>query len=285
MYRICLALLPFIFAASLVGQQNTNQQQMESPAAPVTVSQPIARPGPPPADATVAQLEATADELRAHNLTADALDYYSAALKRGGDPVLLRNKMGIAYLGTMQVDRARKEFEFCVKHSPDYADGYNNLGAAWYAKALPHHEGHSINGGDLKKAIRYYEKAIELRDDSASYHSNLGTAYFARKEYDRANEEYQRALQLDPDVFERRSKIGIQALMMTQSDRAKFNFYLARLYARQGSFDLALKCLRKAMEDGYTKINDVYSDTNFAALRKDPRFNELMSTKPVAIPQ
>ncbi|HKD92287.1 MAG TPA: tetratricopeptide repeat protein [Terriglobales bacterium] len=282
MYRICLALLPFTVAATLIGQETP---QTIVPSGPVSVNQAISHPGPPPADATAPQLEATADELRAHNLTADALDYYNAALKRGGDPVLLRNKMGIAYLSSTQVDHARKEFEYCVKHNPDYADGFNNLGAAWYAKAVPRREGGSINEGDLKKAIRNYEKAIELRDDSASYHSNLGTAYFARKEYDKASDEYQRAMQLDPDVFERRSKLGIQALMLTQSDRAKFNFFLARLYARQGSFDLALKCLRKAMEDGYNKINDVYNDTNFAALRKDPRFNELMSTKPVAIPQ
>jgi tetratricopeptide (TPR) repeat protein len=243
------------------------------------------RPGPPPADATAAQLEAKGDELRAHNLIPDALDYYGAAIKRGGDAVLLRNKMGIAYLNATQLDRAKKEFEHCIKERPEYADAYNNLGATWYAKSIPKNSSHSLNQGDDKKAIRYYEEAIKINDGMASYHSTLGTAYFARKEYDKASDEYQRALQIDPEVFERRSKIGIQALLITQEDRAKFNFYLARLYAHQGNFDLALQSLRKAMEDGYPKISDVYTDVNFAALRKDPRFTELMSARPVSIPQ
>lgn len=268
-----------------------SSQDQQSPIKPIssqpelTTAAPFTNPGPPPAGASASALEITGDELRAHNLIPDALDYYNAAIKRGADAVLLRNKMGIAYLNSTQLDRARKEFEFCIKQRPDYADGYNNLGATWYAKSIPRNPKHSINERDLKKSIQFYEKAIELRDDSASYHSNLGTAYFARKEYDKASSEYQRAMQIDPEVFERRNKTGIQALVMTQSDRAKFNYYLARLYAAQNNFELALKCLRKAMEDGYTKIDDVYTDVNFASLRKDPRFTELMNQKPAAIPQ
>lgn len=285
--RIISLLLPFLFLIPVFSQDKSAMPQQVSapPPSPLTPTTPMARPGPPPANATAAELEETADELRAHNMVADAIDYYSAAIKHGGDPVLLHNKIGIAHLNSTQLDRAKKEFELCVKLKPDYADGYNNLGATWYAKAMPRDPRRSINERDVKKAIQYYERAIQDRDDVASFHSNLGTAYFARKEYDKANTEYTRALELDPDVFERRSKIGIQALIMTQEDRAKFNFYLARLYARQGSFDLALKCLRKAIEDGYNKIDEVYSDVNFAALRKDPRFSELMTAKPAAIPQ
>ena len=37
---------------------------------------------------------------------------------------------------------------------------------------------------------------------SASIHMNLGTAFFARKNYQQATESYQTAMRLDPDVFE-----------------------------------------------------------------------------------
>ena len=60
---------------------------------------------------------------------------------------------------------------------------------------------------------------------------------------------------------------------------------LARLYAKVGDLDRALEYLRKAMEDGYKEINSVYKEEEFAALRKDPRFAELMSSKPAVIPQ
>ena len=60
---------------------------------------------------------------------------------------------------------------------------------------------------------------------------------------------------------------------------------LARIYAKSGDLDHALAYLRKAMEDGYKEIDSVYQDQEFAALRKDPRFAELMSSKPAVIPQ
>ena len=37
------------------------------------------------------------------------------------------------------------------------------------------------------------------------------------------------------------------------------------------------------MEEGYKNINKVYTDSEFASLRTDPRFTELMAQKPPAI--
>jgi hypothetical protein len=50
-----------------------------------------------------------------------------------------------------------------------------------------------------------------------------------------------------------------------------------------GVADRSLEYLRKAMEEGYKEIGNVYKDAEFAELRKDPRFTELMSSKPTAI--
>jgi hypothetical protein len=38
------------------------------------------------------------------------------------------------------------------------------------------------------------------------------------------------------------------------------------------------------MEEGYKDVKDVYTDPEFADLRKDARFAELMKAKPMAIP-
>ena len=67
-------------------------------------------------------------------------------------------------------------------------------------------------------------------------------------------------------------------------DRAAFSFMIARLYAQAGNVDRSLEYLRKAMEEGYKDIKKVYTDSEFASLRTDKRFEELMSQKPQPIP-
>ncbi len=265
------------------------------PTQPVTADQP-ARPvrvGPPPAHATAAELEAQGDQLRAQKSYADALDYYRAALKKGATAVLW-NRIGITELQLNRFKDSGKSFDRAIKLDPNLPEAHNNRGAVYYivgASQQAHAERsgkHGIPGGARKnyaKAVKEYAKALELQEANASYHSNLGTVYFALQDYPAAMNEYTRAIQLDPDVFERRPLAGVAAKMSSPEDRAHFSFVLARMYAKAGQFDRALEYLRKAMEDGYKDIGDVYKDQEFATLRKDPRFAELMASKPPAIPQ
>jgi pentatricopeptide repeat protein len=60
---------------------------------------------------------------------------------------------------------------------------------------------------------------------------------------------------------------------------------IAKMYAKNGDMDRTLQYLRRAMEEGYKDIDNVYKDNEFATIRKDQRFAELMATKPVAITQ
>jgi tetratricopeptide (TPR) repeat protein len=125
---------------------------------------------------------------------------------------------------------------------------------------------------------------LAVEPDSASFYSNLGAAYFARKEFEHATEAYAKAVQLDPGIFERTSHTGIAAQMASPEDRAHYDFVLAKLYAKMGDRDHSLQFLRKSMEEGYKDVKDVYTDPEFAELRKDTRFAELMKEKPPAIP-
>jgi hypothetical protein len=45
-----------------------------------------------------------------------------------------------------------------------------------------------------------------------------------------------------------------------------------------GFSDQSLEYLRKAMEAGYKDLKSVYKDEEFAQLRKNPRFTELMAS-------
>jgi tetratricopeptide (TPR) repeat protein len=233
----------------------------------VQVAPPMIRAIDPPApDATAADLEKQGDELRAEKLYLDALDYYRAALNKKPDDARLLNKIGITELLTQRFKEARKAFERSIRADRQYADAYNNLGVIYY---------------ETKKygaAVKEYEKAIAADASSASFYSNLGAAYFSKRSFEPAVAAYQHALELDPDVFVRSSRTGVQAQLPSPEDRGRYDYTVARLYAKMGFSEQSLEYLRKAMEDGYKDLKNVYKDIEFTELRKSPRFTELMAS-------
>jgi tetratricopeptide (TPR) repeat protein len=249
----------------LIAQVPSEQVQIEQP--------PQRRSAPPDDGATLTELEARGDQLRAEKAYLDALDYYEAAIRKAPDKAGLYNKAGITELLMQRMKEASKYFDRAIHYDKNFADAHNNLGVIYY---------------ELKKyprAIKEYERAIKLRPDAASYFSNLGAAYFAKNEIDKAVVAYNQALQLDPDVLEHNSRAGVTAQLPSPEDRAHYDYVMAKLYAKMGVPDRSLQHLRRAMEEGYKKIEDVYKDPEFAALRGDPRFDALMKGRPEAITQ
>ncbi|HTW57117.1 MAG TPA: tetratricopeptide repeat protein [Terriglobales bacterium] len=234
----------------------------------VQIGPPLLRTVDPPAkDATVAELDARGDQLRMMKLYLDALDYYRAALAKQRDSSQLMNKIGITELMMQRYREAKKSFEQSIKADRKFADAYNNLGVVMY------------EGRRYGAAIKEYRRAIAIDATSASFFSNLGAALFSKKQFDAAVTAYQRALEIDPNVFARTSRGGVQAQLPSPEDRAHYDYTVAKLYAKMGFSDQSLEYLRKAMEEGYKDFNDVYKDVEFAQLRKDKRFAELVATK------
>jgi tetratricopeptide (TPR) repeat protein len=244
-----------------------------APSDQVQVGPPVRRIEPPSPTATANELETRGDELRAEKAYLDSLDYFRAALVKNPKSPQIYNKMGIVQLQTYHLNDAKKCFERAIKLNKLHSDAYNNLGVVHYEQKK------------YGKAIKLYTKAINLDENAASYFSNLGAAYFSKKDFEKATLAYTRAIQLDPDIFERTSRTGVAAQLPSPEDRARYDYVMAKLYARMGSFERSLQYLRKAMEEGYKEIKMVYKDAEFADLRKDPRFSELMAAKPLAIPE
>jgi tetratricopeptide (TPR) repeat protein len=183
------------------------------------------------------------------------------------DPVLL-NKTGIAYHQMMQLDTARKYYEQAIKLKPDYTEAINNIGTVYYAKK------------SFRRAITWYKRALKFAPDdpkSASIYMNLGTAEFARKQYQRATADYQTAMRLDPNVFEHHSSTGILLEERSVEERAKFHFYVAKLYAKTGRNDLAIQYLRKSLEEGFKDKKKLEDEPDFAGIKELPEFKELMA--------
>jgi tetratricopeptide (TPR) repeat protein len=259
--KTCLLLLIVLVISSTAALAQSHSEQVQ-------IAPPLLRAvDPPQADATAAALEQQGDDLRGEKLYLDALDYYHAALAKKAPEARVLNKIGITQLMMQRYKEAKKSFEHAIHADRAYADAYNNLGVVYY---------------EAKKygaAVKEYQKAIIKDGNSASFYSNLGAAHFSKREFEPAVAAYQHALELDPGVFERTSRAGVQAQLPSPDDRARYDYTVAKLYAKMGFSEQSLEYLRKAIEAGYKDLKNVYKDTEFAELRKNPRFTELMAAK------
>lgn len=261
-----LTILVVVTSLTSVAQVSHSEQVQIAPPLLRTVD-------PPKPDATVADLETKADELRMEKLYLDAMDYYRAALGKEPNAARLLNKIGITELMMQHYGGAKKMFEKSIKADHKFADAYNNLGVVLYEEKK------------FSAAVKEYRRAIAIHDDAASFYSNLGAALFSKKEFEPAVQAYEKAVEIDPDVFERTSRGGVQAQLPSPEDRARYDYTVAKLYAKMGFSDRSLEYLRKAMEEGYKDFKNVYKDVEFATLRKDKRFTELMAMKTPVLPE
>jgi tetratricopeptide (TPR) repeat protein len=178
------------------------------------------------------------------------------------------NKLGIAHHQMNNLDTAKRFYERSIKKDKLYPEAVNNLGTIYYANR------------SYRRAVNQYKKALKLSPESASIYSNLGTAFFARKKYQDAAEAYQHALLLDPDVFERKSSYGVLLQERNVEERAKFHYYLAKVYARAGATDRAILYIRKSLEEGFKERKKFTEEPEFAGLQEIAEFKELMATEP-----
>ncbi len=218
---------------------------------------------PPPATRVLTP-EERGDILMARKMYREAIESFQTAPASA----VVYNKIGIAYHQLQQLDNAKKYYERALKLKRDYAEALNNMGTVYYAKK------------SYRRAISYYQKALRLSPNSASVYSNLGTALFARKKYDDATEAYQKALAIDPEVFEHRSNYGTMLEDRNVEERAKFHYYLAKMYAKSGRNDMALQYVRKALEEGFKDKKKFEEEPEFQALRSLPEFKDLLTTEP-----
>jgi tetratricopeptide (TPR) repeat protein len=214
---------------------------------------------------TVAELEKAADLARAHKDYALATDYFQAALKKDRKNAALYNKLGMTQLKNNDLGAARVSFQTAVKRNSKFADAVNNIGAVAYMQK------------NYGSAAKYFKKAVALDETRASFHINLGAAWFSQKKLEQAIAEYTRAVELDPDALNHESKVGVAAQIASPEERARYSYMLAKIYAKRGDVDGCIQCLKKAKEEGYRDLANVYKDEDFSKMRDNPRLHEVVA--------
>ena len=177
-------------------------------------------------------------KLQGENKLDEALAEYRKALAAQPNESSFFYAIGTVYQGKNEIDQAIENYRKAVDLNPKEPTYKKTLKDATQLKAAPliesaykkqttkNDKGEYDNAG----AITDYEAALKV-DDDASTHMNLGTAYQAIANYSRANEQYRRALQMDPKGC------------------VECHYYLATLYEATKQPSLAIEEYQKYLRD------------------------------------
>jgi tetratricopeptide (TPR) repeat protein len=209
-----------------------------------------------------------ADILMARKEYSDAAAAYLQILLTEPKNAQLMNKVGVAYQQLGDLERSEKFYKRSMHADKKFASAANNCGTVEYEKK---HYG---------KAISLYSKALELHSDLPTVYSNLGYAYFADKQFPQAMDSFQKALALDPTIFDRRGLGGTIVQQRTTTDPGLFYFFVAKTYAQAGDADRAAHYLKLARDDGYADFLSAQTDPAFAKVIKDPALQEILHEAP-----
>jgi tetratricopeptide (TPR) repeat protein len=204
--------------------------------------------------------EEIGDSLTARQRYQAAISAYEKAPEKTG---AIWNKMGIAYQMMFNSKDAMRCYKESLKLEPHNSQVLNNL-ATVYASLK-----------EYGQADKMYRKALKYDPKSALIYKNLGTDLLAEHKYDRGWDAYKRAIALDPQIFSDHSSPTVQNPASVQ-ERGAMNYYMALGCARAGYTDCALQYLRMALDEGFITRKKVAADSEFASLRGNPAFQQLV---------
>ena len=131
----------------------------------------------------------------------------SRALRANPDNWVAENNLGHALLNTGKEDEAVQHFRAAIVINPEDPDSTMNIGA------------YEQRHDDFSGAIEQYEKVIAMTENTARLNAptraqtfrNMGHAYRHMKEYEKARECYQQAVDLNPGDGESWLGLGLMA--------------------------------------------------------------------------
>ena len=115
----------------------------------------------------------------------EAIEAYRGAIARAPDFAPAHNGLGVALASQGRLDEAIAEYRRVIQLQPRFAAAHNNLGLALERRGL------------REDAIRSYRESIRL-DDTSRTRTNLGRVFVNARQFEDAQPELERALQIDP---------------------------------------------------------------------------------------
>ena len=163
---------------------------------------------------------------------------------------------------------ALRMYRLAVRHDPNYALAYAGIADAYtflyrWSEATPE---------NLEQAELASRRAVELDEDCAEAHTSRGIVLFNGRRYAEAEREFERAMQLNPALFDAPHFYGRSSLAQGNYERAAQLFERAfelnpADYVSMGQLNMALRKLgrREEMLHAYRRL--------LAAARKQLELN------------
>lgn len=160
----------------------------------------------------------------------DDFSLYRSAMKVSPRSARIRHNLGNAYLRRGELRQAEAQFRHALALYPDFNDARINLGTSLIqlgraaealgpltdaARRAPRNADIAINVGNAYRALgqvdeaeEWYQRGLQLDDESGLAWNNLGAIDLARDQTDRAIERLQRAVRLEPEEAIFRVNLG-----------------------------------------------------------------------------
>ena len=257
-----MATILMAVAVPAFSQAAPNQTDQTEKTSPVPV-QPAAVP---PANATP---EEQGDALETQKRYQAAIEAYS---KEPHPSAELWNKMGIAYQMMFNVRDAMRCYKQSLRLNSHNSSVYKNLGTV------------EASLRQYGAAEKMYRKALKLDPHSALILKNLGTNLLLRHKYKKGWQAYNQAMAINPQIFASTNGPHVENPTSVQ-ERGAMNYYMALGCVRQGQTACALDYLRKALDEGFTTAKKVAEASEFATLRDNPEFKQLLAEQEQPKPQ
>jgi len=125
------------------------------------------------------------------------------------------------------------------------------------------------------------------------YHYNEGNRFLGDGQYDQAIHNYEMALSHDPEIHEvyinlstvylklqnyERAAQTLETLRAKKPDLPSLHYNLACYYSLTQQTELSLKALQKAVDSGYTRVEDLKTDPDLRHVRQNPGYQEWVKT-------
>jgi len=143
---------------------------------------------------------------------AEAISYYTEALRLRPDFAEAHNNLGNALLDTGKIEEAISQYTETLRIKPGYVEAHNNLGNALLSR------------GSLEEAAHHFSEALRLRPDFTEAHNNLGNAFLRQGNVEEAFRHYKEALRLNPHYAETHYNLGIVLLRRENLKKATHHF-------------------------------------------------------------